>query len=290
MSPQLVNSRAYYSQRFRILQGQTLSLQYVANDNPTVRAWARVRYDTGEDQLLFVPDEVMGSDRVVSVAPRGDVAIHDGWVVDAKVEIPLDADVKRGQVYVRLGLEPYGCLLCSDYVFSEVGGEVALGTYRPPGPAGGAGDLRVVTVKAAGVALSTYTFAPALSNMVRKIIGAVYYFEPSATVADRVQTMYLRTPLGAAPGSHGAGSQDVWVSLQNTLSANEDGNLYADEKLTSKNDNGTVSFDSNPNPYPLWITDDMPSTMQLLFDVTNLDSPNDEDAIYAQVEEWVVGL
>ncbi|HIA02038.1 MAG TPA: hypothetical protein EYN66_09025, partial [Myxococcales bacterium] len=161
------------SQRYRIKQGQALSLAFVSSQLSTIRAWARVRYDNGEDAILFIPDQALVNDRTITLATPSDVARMDGWVVDALVELPLDLDVKRGEVYVKLFMDPVGPVLCSDYVYSKFG-QVALGTYIQAGPGGGGGNLEVLTLKAEGVPVaSTFVFLENFNNEIVKILGYV---------------------------------------------------------------------------------------------------------------------
>jgi len=271
-------------QQYRFLQGQRLQLHTICNTNVTLRAWARIIYDDGSDAFLSVPEVARNGNRVEEDLFSDDIAVQNGWVVAAVVEM-VSADVKRGQAYVRLTFAPFGCHLLQDYCYSF--GDVCLGTLRTSGPAGGDGHKHVITAKAAGDAAASLSYVLVQSNMVRKILGYAYYFETSSGVATRVLSVTLRQPLGNASGTMADAGLDVWEPGALTMTASEDGTMYADEKLSMNNDNGVLAVDSEPTPFPLVVTEEMDPDYFLIFAVANLDG-NDDDAIYVFVEEWIV--
>jgi len=276
------------SQRYRIRQGMALQLQNVSSEQVTVRAWARVRYDNGEDDTLFIADESLPNDRSIALTRPSDVARLDGWVTDALVELPLDATIKRGQVYIRLFMDPFGPLLCKDYVYSNFG-QVALGTYIQDGPGGGAGNLEIVTLKAESVPAASTSHTFAVSNEIRRILGFAWYYASSADVASRALNVDLRTPLGAVPTGF-VQSDQTWNAETLTLTASQDGASFADEKRSSINDNDSLSIQSsaaNPSPFPIWATEG--DTYTIVFQVASLHA-NDLDVIYLLRESWVMEL
>jgi len=277
--------------RYRILQGQQLHVQYVASTAATVRAWARVYYDNGVDSILYVADGVLTADRTPRFLSPSEVAIANGWVVDAVVEC-VNADVKRGQVYVKLlmALESriFGTVLCSDYVSSSVG-QVALGTYVQPGPGGGGGDLNWVAIKANGAPDSTFTYTLAISNMVRLLREIVWYYAASSTVASRVINIALEDTGGALPTGHGDGADsDSWLTPDLTLTADQDGGIFADQKRSGHNDNAALVIDditTAPSPFPLLIVEE--DLAKLRFTLT-AEEVTDFDAVWGFFEEWVM--
>jgi len=277
------------SQRYRIKQGQTLSMLYVSDTAAArLRCWARVRYDNGEDDTLFVADTLAVSDPITLTTLFSDVARMDGWVTDALVEC-LTAGVQRGQIYVRLFLDPFGPVLCSDYCYSSFG-QIALGTYIQPGPGGGMGNLMVETFKADGAPAASTTYLLRSPNIVRKVSAFSWFYESSVDVATRVLDVKLLAPLGAAPSGIGAGATIVWSSVNVSLTASQDGMIFADEQRSGSNDNATLAIDdaaANPTPFPLWGTEDMAGAYTLVFSVA-LGEVLDNDAIYGLVEEWVL--
>lgn len=275
------------SQRYRILQGQTLTLQYASDTTlADLRAWARVRYDNGEDAILFVPDTVAVTDPITVTTLRSDVARMDGWVTDALVEC-LTSDIQRGQVYVRLFLDPFGPVLCSDYCWSTFG-QVALGTYIQSGPGGGMGNLRLVTIKALGAPAASTAYILRELQIIKKVREIAWYYETSADVATRVLNITLTEPLGPAPA--GMAASPIWASLTLTLTANQDGIHFLDEKRSGDNDAGTLVIEDaavNPTILPLWATSDMDSSYAMFFKVVD-GEVLDEDVIWGLVETWVV--
>jgi len=283
----LSNVEVVNSQRYRIRQGMTLQLSAVSSELATVRAWARIRYDNGEDDTLFIPDQTLSNDRSVALSRPSDVARFDGWVTDALVELPLAADsVKRGQVYVRLFMDPSGPQLCKDYVYSNFG-QVALGTYIQDGPGGGAGNLEVVTAKADGAPAASTSVSLAVSNEIRRIDAYIWYYHCSADVASRViEGPSVENPWGALPTGFGAGVY-TWRPANITLTANQDGIQWADEKNGGNNDAGAMTVATIATPFPMWVTEGNPVTIEFL---TNTGQPADRDVIYLVRESWVMEL
>jgi len=277
-------------QKYRIKQGQALSLQFISSTIATVRAWARVRYDNGEDSLLFIPDFVATADPIEpTLAEPGDAARLDGWVVDALVELPNDLDVERGQVYVKLFMYPFGPTLCSDYCYSSFG-QVALGTYKVAGPAGGAGFLEVVTLSPEGVPVAEFThvFASLVAGVVRKIHGFVWYYIASADVASRELSSELKNPLGAF--ATGMDRLTVFDIPKVTLTASQQGTVFADEKRSGSIDHTVLTIESaaaNPSPFPFFALFGDP--YNLVLTAASLHA-NDLDVMYLKRESWVVGL
>jgi len=276
------------SQRYRIKQGQALSMSSLASVIKTIRAWARVRYDNGEDGILFIPDELTSNDRTSVLSTPSDVARMDGWVVDALVELPVDTDVKRGQLYIKLFMDPFGPVLCTDYLYSRFG-QVALGTYIQAGPGGGAGNLEVLTLKAEGVPLASTSWILAqYSSEIVKIYGFAWYYLASADAASRVLSTELRQPRGAMPTGQTVAS--VWEIPDLTLIANQQGIVFADEKRSGINDHTALAIDSaatNPSPFPILVTEGDPYFVN--FSVASLHA-NDLDTIYLFQESWITEL
>jgi len=277
------------TQRYRILQGQQLHLQYASDNAASVRAWARIIYDNGVDSILYVPDQTLAADRVPAVLTASEVATQDGWITTAVVEMLSDG-VKRGQTYVKLLLAPesriFGTVLCADYCYSTFG-EVVLGTYIQPGPGGGGGNLQVVTV-VADVTPVTVTHTLAASNTIRKIYNLTWYYECSSDIATRDLLAFYRNTLGALPtGFSAAGKSDVWTSGSSglLLTQDQEGTVFADPKRYGTNDNSSIAINSDPSPFPLLITED---DLAVLVFFPSLAETDDRQSIYLLREEWVV--
>lgn len=268
----------------RILQGQVLHLHTISDAVVAIRAWVRVIYDDGSGQLLTVPETPRSGSRVAEDLASADVVIQNGWVVNAEVEM-LTADIKRGQTYVRMTVEPFGAALLSDYCFSEFG-HVSLGTFIQPGPGGGAGNLRWVAIKANGVP-ATFDFTFAVSNVIRSVRGFVWYYASSGDVASRLLDARLRQPGAGLPTGFG-NAIDVWAATTLTLTANQDGSVFADPKRSGTNDNTVVVIDdaaSAPSPFPLLVAEDD----EIFFrGALTAEEAADFDAVWGLFEDWVV--
>jgi len=276
------------SQRYRVKQGQALWLESLSFDAALVRAWARVRYDNGEDDILFIPDQTLNSEGTRALAIPSDVARHDGWVTDALVELPIAADdIKRGQVYVRLYLDPFGPLLCKDYCYSDFG-QVPLGTFIQSGPGGGDGNLRWVAVKADGVP-ATFSYNLRTSNTIRLVRQFIWYYAASNTVASRLLQAQLRRAGAGLPTGYSTGSEGiVWEATDLTLTSDQDGSVFADSHRSGINDAGVLAIDNaaaEPPPFPLLVTED--DLLFFRFLVTN-EEADDFDLVWGLFEDWVV--
>jgi len=277
------------SQRYRIKQGMALQLQHVSNANGIqVRGWARVRYDDGTDSLLTIPEFTTPTEGVAAVlASPSDVATMDGWVVDALVSVPQADDVKRGQIYVKLFFDPFGPVLCSDYCYSDFG-PVALGTYNQPGPGGGSGHLRVVTLKTDGVP-AAFSFAPGVSNTIRLVHNLYWFYSCSDTVASRVLSLRQRAGTGSLPTGFGvAGADSLWEVPDLTLTADQDGSMFATSNRSGSNDNGAwVENDQSTAPtlFP-WLVAEADDSF-IRFNTVAFEA-DDFDTAYALIEDWVV--
>jgi len=272
----------------RILQGQTLHLHTISDTAVTIRAWARVIYDTGQGQLLTIPEVPRSASLVAEDLLSTDVVIHDGWVVNAEVEM-VTPSIKRGQAYVRLTVEPFGAALLSDYCFSEFG-HVSLGTFVPPGPAGGSGNLSWVAVKANAAPTAAFTYTLAISNKVRLFREFSWLYSAAGGGGGRILTLRIQTLGAGLPTGYGAsGNQlDFWVGSTLTLTGSQDGYMFAGPLRSGIQDNGTLTIDDNstdPTPFPIWIPED--STLTVRGELQNEES-GDFDVMWGLFEDWVL--
>jgi len=270
----------------RILQGQILTLHTISDAAVAVRAWIRVIYDDGTGQLLTVPETPRSASRVAEALASTDVISQNGWVVNAEVEM-VTPDINRGQTYVRLAVEPFGCVLLQDYCFSDFG-HVSLGTFVQPGPGGGGGNVHWEAIKANGAPATFSYLLRIASNLIRKLRSVSWYYAASGDVASRTLALSLRTVGGGVPTGFGAGVlRDVFAPTGITLTANQDGIIFMDEKRYGVNDNGTVTIvdaAGNPSPLPLLITEDDSATLDGV--LTN-EEVADFDVVWGLFEDWV---
>jgi len=268
---------------YRFLQGQRLRLHSLSNAAVNVRAWARVVYDDGEDALISVPERAISGNRVEEDLYSDDIAVKDGYVVAAIAEM-LTSGIQRGQTYVRLSFDPFGCVLFADYCFSF--GHICLGVFKEPGPGGGSGFRHIITIKSESAPVASTSYGLVITEMIRKINGYIWFYVASADVATRTLKVQLRYSLGAVPTGMSATRVMVLVTGDLVLTASESGLQFADEQRFGNNDGG-VTIESDRSPFPIWITEDQDSNRDLRFVTTNPHA-NDLDTIYADVEEWIV--
>lgn len=270
---------------FRVTTGQRLELRTISSTAVRIRAFARLTYDDGEESLLTVSEITTNSGRVQESAYSPTFALKPGWCSFASVDV-LTSGIKRGQVFVRLSMDPTGSILLEDYAYQNHSS--ALGVYRESGPAGGDGYLETFVVKAEGAPNADTTFLLALSNMTRKVHGYIWYYNASATSASRILNVSLRTPLREPPSGFADANSHPWEASSVTLTASQQGTKYADGVKQGDNTNGTIAT-KNTNtdwaPFPYWA--DESDTAELLFAMT-AEQSNDVDAIYARVESWLV--
>jgi len=286
----LTSNQGFVPQRYRILQGQAIHVQYASNTGAQVRAWARVYYDNGVDSTLYVPDQTLTGGRTTAVLTPSEVAVADGWIVDAVVEC-ISANVQRGEAYVKLiAALPtliFGTVLCCDYVYSTFG-TVSLGTYIQPGPGGGGGFLHWAAIKSEG-APAAFLFTFAVSNLIRLVQEVVWYYVSSSTVASRTLQLRLRSPGGGVPTGFQADEiREVWTGSDITLTADQDGIVFMDTRRTGSTDNGAVSIQdgaTNPTPLPKLIAEE--DTLILSGNLANPEA-TDVDVCWGLFEDWVI--
>ena len=270
---------------FRVTTGQRLELRTISSSAVALRAYARLIYDDGEESLLAVSEITTSASRVQESSFSPTFALRPGWVTFASVDV-VTAGIKRGQVFVRLSMDPTGSILLEDYAYQNHSS--SLGVYRESGPAGGDGYLETVTVKAEGAPDSDTFYTLALSNMIRKIHGYVWYYKASATAASRIMDVILHTPLRTTPTGFTVANSAPWEAAAVTLTASQEGTKYADGVRQGDNTNGSIAT-KNTNtdwaPFPYWA--DESDTAQLVFSLT-AEQSNDLDVIYSRVESWLV--
>jgi len=270
---------------FRILQGQSLHLHTISDAAATLRVWVRVLYDDGTTQLLTVPEVARSASRVAEDLVSADVIVKNGWVVNAQVEM-VTTGIKRGQTYVRLGVEPFGCLLLADYCFSTTG-PVALGTFVQPGPGGGSGNLEIVTL-VDDLAPATVSTTLAVSNTVSKMLKFQHYYHASSDVASRTMSATLRAGLGAPPTGFDVINSTFWAATQVVLTADQLGAQWGDPTQTGSADQTTITIDnaaSAPSPFPVLVEADDPIIFALGYVTPHA---NDRVSAYLLRESWVL--
>jgi len=270
---------------FRVNTGQKLQLHTIASAILGVGAYARIKYDDGGEDLLWVSTVFVAATRVGEQFVSETAVRGPGDVVFAVVT-PVTSGIKRGELWCRLSMEPSGAVLIQDYAHQD--NSPSLGVYFPSGPGGGDGELELVTVKANTTPAPTSTLVLAASNTIRRYDSYVWYYNASSDVASRTMDVALRQPIGDLPTGFGtAANADVWRSLTTTLTADQEGTSFGRPGglQHGENQNGLVTMDPAASPFPIWVREDDPSA--LIFSVGN-EELADRDSIYLVRETWLV--
>lgn len=213
-----------------------------------------------------------------------------------RVSIDGDAGtLKRGQFYGALYLDPPqgpNTGLMADYF--RPGHVLEPWKLVPSGPGGGEGNLEFSSLAGADVAGDvTTTLTLGAANAFRRIRGYSLFYNASADVATRTITATLRRHFGSLPTGFTAGAnENEWVSPTVTLTASEEGHLYAyghGAGFVSSNDNGTVTAAANDSagaPFPIDVTESMSSAV-IIF-AAGAGNANDRYQVVVLFEEWLV--
>jgi len=280
---------------YRVRKDDRLSITFIASVAAVLDARFRVLYDDGSDDDLIINPATAAGTRTVESADGLNRAKANGWVVGGSATVSAVA-TKRGQFYAVVSTTDGSAftVLCRGYVYDGHG--LQDGEFTEPGPGGGEGNLFVTAVASDVAPSATTTYTPAATNRLIHVKGYVWYYDASADAASRVLGAVISQPLGALPtGFAGTTKDDVWSSLQLTLTASEEGTLFLTSSIKggkdgyeSRNDNGTLtvaSVTTNASPFPLEVDENDP--VVIVFSVAS-GSANDRHSIYVLQEEWLV--
>ena len=172
---------------FPVQRGDDVRITYAGSTAPTnVRARFEVIYDDGSRDELSVRIDSFTTDRTpqtLAGVEGGATAKRAGTIVSGIVG--FGGDLKRGQFYVTVDLfrdaEAFANL-CRDYIYGLH--TLPLGVFVPPGPGGGEGLMRVISLgdPAAG---SDYTAEPVPANARWKVRGFSGELATDATGVNR---------------------------------------------------------------------------------------------------------
>jgi len=282
-----------------IYPGEEIKVRYIGSAAPaSLKGLARVEHTLGWEQYTLSDYAVKSSTFTVDRTPQilvpdspGDAGTGGpGCIVTGGglyIEEATPA-LKRGQFYARLLLLRAGLeeCLCCGYLYS---GKpfVAIGEHIEPGPGGGEGFRRWVSlaVDAAGNADTTYALA--LSNTIRKIYGFQLYYNCAAVAASRDVAVQLQS-FGLAKPTGYAGSGRPWLTASTVLTTGEEGAVRVDEKFVSYNDNNALTYGSTataPTPFPITVEE---NDLAEIRTVISLGDAGDVYSWYADIEEWLV--
>lgn len=229
-------------------------------------------------------------DRTTETAPI--VANVPGDIIALSVAVQ-DSGVKRGQAYVSVrltiasGVESW---LCAGYVYD--GFPLTLGHFVEPGPAGGPGNRRLLTLASDVAGNVVTTTALAATNTVRKWYGFQWFYNASGDVAARGLVWGLRDLSSTLPTGFASGaSSDALAFAGPTIDADQEGGIFvmAEDGAIShwNNDGGNLTSVSSVNgvgfPYTA-MEDDLGD---IILSATN-GHANDRYSAYGYIEEWLV--
>lgn len=281
MTPPLPRSPSPY----RIYAGQKIRITAQSSLGSVIRIRGTIEFDDGSKSQIFT-EFTPTSDRLVTTGDATGLLLQNGTVT----QLHLAGSGKRGQTFVAAAAGDQAGALWNVFASGYVGDnglEVALGDFVKSGPGDGEGFLSWVSL-AADIAPVDVTRILAATNALRKIHGFVLYYNRAAGAGDVTVNASLRRPGLAVPtGFTGVGN--IWLHPGAlTLSASEEGMLYADEKLIIGNDAGVIAIASTatqPGPFPYWATED--DLAELFFDVAGVIA-GDVWSVYLKQEEWLV--
>jgi len=284
-----------FSLPLRLNKGDVLFLRSQASVLATLNYTARfadLKMERQWDEPLA--DQATSSTRTV-ITQDTYVVPDDRYLVWLKVSDQLSTNVFRGTLYIEVYVgkgdaKPFYTLI-GDYLSTEHYPQWP-GDIVERGPGGGDGFVSWIALftNRAGDAAALAT-ALALTNTIRKVTAIVHYYNASADAATRTfQRGYLRLPGGTLPTGFASSDATITsdIAADVTLTASEEGMLYADAQGMVRNDNGTPTKESqatNPSPLPLLLVESDP-TEYVTRTVTN-GNANDTQSAYARIEEWL---
>lgn len=247
-----------------------------------LRARARIRYEDGTWDNLFVDDVTTLGDRTQEIW-RGSTTAKQNGTVESVLVAPLTA-IKRGQTYVEIGLTDSGsgmrlAALASGYIYDGHG--LSLGEFVEPGPGGGEGNIRTVT--GTDPAANTEVLETVPANLVWRLLSFSVVLVTDATVANRIP--YLLADDGTTADRR-------WISgAQSTQTASLTRTKIWNQGTDTS---ATIANAGLPDTDIIDIRDDLPSVLFLsegyrLRTVTIARQVTDNYAApIFQVEEWLV--
>lgn len=273
--------------RFRLRRGDVITIATISSVAAAMEADFSIIYDNGQPDLFHIPRFTTLATRTEQVHRPSKNALRDGWIVSGQVTAATV--LGRGQTYVQAHTRaggaggPVRSTLLGDYVFALHA--APLGRFVDPGPAGGPGNFIIEGV-AVDIAPVDVAFSMAATSATRKVHSFAWWYHCSGDVADRTLTTSFLEPLGTGPTGFSIAAS-IWVSATITLSANQEGIMYAEDNYISYNDAGVITYGNTttaPVPLPKWVRAGDP--FDILFDVA-LAEAADRHSIYVLYEEWL---
>jgi len=124
-----------------VLKYEVLTLVAWSNIVATLRAFVHIRPSSGGDPYNITIDNILTSNRLVNNATY---VLQEAGIIDGiGVIFSGSGATQRGQTYAQMTVQN-GPVLARGYVF--IGHPLALGDRDEPGPAGGHGNMRVISL------------------------------------------------------------------------------------------------------------------------------------------------
>lgn len=274
-----------------IRQGEKLQLLTLSTAAISIRAVATMRTLAGRYLDLVIATKVLIAGPSQEYFESSAAAPSDGWIEQLSVYVPNpaatpSAAVQRGQLLVRvaIGNNTQGPVIAQGYVYDM--GAVVLGQHEDPGPRGGSGYQRIRILQASG-APATTALPLAVHNTFLRYKSFGLWYICDANAASRSITFSIRNQGTSGLPTGFTASQVLWGASTLTLTATQDGAVFADAKRSVKDTNGTVAVDnaaSAPTPLPLDVTPE--DLVDLRWGVTN-NQAGDLLNVMALTEEWL---
>lgn len=194
-----------------------------------------------------------------------------------------------GELLVEAALDRRGHVigtLFQDYLTLS---QPAYPNSGPKNPLDGPGRLYWLTVADDVTPGTGVTTTLAATNARRLIHGFAWYYHAGADVADRTMRALMHQPGPSLPTGMTAGNKTrPWANANAvTVSAGQEGLIFAKDGIVAEVDNGVVAYNNNstqPNPFPLLVEEDDIADLDL---VVGAAETADRHSAHILMEEWI---
>ncbi len=243
--------------------------------------------DNGVSQRLKAEFDTI-SNRIFQTKQVPGIVSRDSWVSQVIVSLDGLQAVKRGQLYADLILRESGHAevlhaVCRGYLHdgNALGPEDHADSTEGPGFLSWVQEANDV----AGNVATTVSLAAA--NAYRIVHGILVKYHCDGNSASRELTARIRDVADTSGPTGFAIDADIWVSTSVSMIANEEGIIYAKDKLVAYNDEGTITYDDQstlPSVFPLAV--DEGDTIDLII-MGEFGLAGDDYDVFVLYEEWM---
>ncbi len=282
--------------KYRLRQGDTIGVVAASSQEAILDGSWRILYDDGALDIFTLIRASTGTTRVREYFSTDGVAKRAGEIVSGVLRSPASG-LNRGEVYAQMlsgrkvgeGFPSIDHnVIGQSYVYDM--SPSLLGVFIEPGPGGGEGNVRPITVAASEDGDVNTSFPMAASNAHRRFDAAIIYYHCDGTVVNRTWVTRIRDRgLGVPTGFDAGNDRQIQALISPTLSADEDGILYqnrfgyqasVDQSVITLANNTTAS-----NPFPFWVMES--DGAEFFIDITN-GAAGDKYSAYLFGEEWIL--